>query len=136
MKYYFQPSIIPPSEEAMEEICSLLQKLQEVDSPLEKLEHLLTSIASIFNHVSFFWKSIVWIQLIKRNYCVYVKCYKLVANNNNTVNLKRTFLVEQQIIDESKFNNNLFVPYVRGVHIILYVLENCCFQQLQIWLLK
>ncbi|XP_014281699.1 protein sprint isoform X4 [Halyomorpha halys] len=46
-----RPSVIPPSDEAMEEICSYLQKLQEVDSPLEKLENLLTSIASIFNYV-------------------------------------------------------------------------------------
>ncbi|KAL1138492.1 hypothetical protein AAG570_008555, partial [Ranatra chinensis] len=44
--------IIPPSDEALETICSYLQRLQEVDSPLEKLENLLSCIASIFNSVS------------------------------------------------------------------------------------
>lgn len=47
----YQPNVVLPSDEALEEICSYLQKLQEVDSPLEKLENLLTSIASIFNSV-------------------------------------------------------------------------------------
>ncbi|XP_073980970.1 src homology 2 domain-containing protein sprint isoform X4 [Rhodnius prolixus] len=46
-----RPNVVLPSDEALEEICSYLQKLQEVDSPLEKLENLLTSIASIFNSV-------------------------------------------------------------------------------------
>ncbi|KAK9512437.1 hypothetical protein O3M35_000871 [Rhynocoris fuscipes] len=46
-----RPNVVPPSEEALDEICSYLHKLQEVDSPLEKLENLLTSIASIFNSV-------------------------------------------------------------------------------------
>uniref|UniRef100_A0A0K8SPS9 Protein sprint n=1 Tax=Lygus hesperus TaxID=30085 RepID=A0A0K8SPS9_LYGHE len=46
-----RPNIILPSEEAMDEICSYLQLLQDVDSPLEKLESLLKSIASIFKTV-------------------------------------------------------------------------------------
>ncbi|KAJ9575552.1 hypothetical protein L9F63_007593, partial [Diploptera punctata] len=36
--------IVPPTEDSMNNICHYLTKLQEVDSPLEKLEHLLTCI--------------------------------------------------------------------------------------------
>ncbi|PNF41657.1 hypothetical protein B7P43_G07620 [Cryptotermes secundus] len=43
--------IAPPSEEALETICHLLTKLQEVDSPLDKLESLLACIGTIFNSV-------------------------------------------------------------------------------------
>ena len=43
--------IAPPSEESMNNICHYLSKLQEVDSPLEKLEHLLTCIGTIFHSV-------------------------------------------------------------------------------------
>lgn len=43
--------IVPPSEEALATICHYLNRLQEVDSPLEKLENLLTCIAAIFNSV-------------------------------------------------------------------------------------
>ncbi|XP_014246895.1 protein sprint isoform X2 [Cimex lectularius] len=46
-----KPHIILPSEKDMEEICSYLQKVQEVDSPLEKLENLLSAIASIYSTV-------------------------------------------------------------------------------------
>jgi hypothetical protein len=43
--------IVPPSEEALETICHLLTTLQEVDSPLDKLENLLACIGTIFNSV-------------------------------------------------------------------------------------
>ncbi|PSN53428.1 hypothetical protein C0J52_05143 [Blattella germanica] len=43
--------IAPPSEESMNSICHYLTRLQEVDSPLEKLEHLLTCIGTIFHSV-------------------------------------------------------------------------------------
>lgn len=49
-----QKNIIPPSEEALGTICHYLIRLQEVDSPLEKLENLLTAISAIFNSVSRF----------------------------------------------------------------------------------
>ncbi|XP_046663899.1 protein sprint isoform X2 [Homalodisca vitripennis] len=44
-------NIIPPSEESLATICHYLHRLQEVDSPLEKLENLLTAISAIFNSV-------------------------------------------------------------------------------------
>lgn len=50
--FMFQKNIIPPSEEALGTICHYLIRLQEVDSPLEKLENLLTAISAIFNSVS------------------------------------------------------------------------------------
>ncbi|KAE8751178.1 hypothetical protein FOCC_FOCC002006 [Frankliniella occidentalis] len=43
--------IIPPTEKSLETICHFLRRLQEVDSPLEKLENLLTCISAIFNSV-------------------------------------------------------------------------------------
>uniref|UniRef100_A0A1B6C8N4 Protein sprint n=1 Tax=Clastoptera arizonana TaxID=38151 RepID=A0A1B6C8N4_9HEMI len=43
--------IVPPSEDSLITICGYLQRLQEVDSPLEKLENLLTCISAIFNSV-------------------------------------------------------------------------------------
>lgn len=43
--------IMPPSEESLETICHLLNTLQEVDSPLDKLENLLACIGTIFNSV-------------------------------------------------------------------------------------
>lgn len=50
--------IAPPSEEALETICQLLTKLQEVDSPLDKLESLLACIGTIFNSVCVLCESI------------------------------------------------------------------------------
>lgn len=44
--------IVPPSQEALETICHLLTTLQEVDSPLDKLESLLACIGTIFNSVT------------------------------------------------------------------------------------
>lgn len=49
-----RPKIVPPSEQDLAMICHYLQRLQEVDSPLEKLEHLLAAISAIFNSVSLF----------------------------------------------------------------------------------
>ncbi|XP_075233749.1 protein sprint-like isoform X3 [Lycorma delicatula] len=46
-----RPKIVPPSEQDLATICHYLQRLQEVDSPLEKLEHLLAAISAIFNSV-------------------------------------------------------------------------------------
>ncbi|XP_071440940.1 protein sprint, partial [Hetaerina americana] len=46
-----RPRICLPSEQSLERICQCLQRLQEVDSPLEKLEHLLCCISAIFNAV-------------------------------------------------------------------------------------
>ncbi|XP_046384100.1 protein sprint isoform X2 [Ischnura elegans] len=46
-----RPRICLPSEQSLERICQCLQRLQEVDSPLEKLEHLLCCISTIFNAV-------------------------------------------------------------------------------------
>ncbi|XP_065347669.1 protein sprint isoform X3 [Cloeon dipterum] len=43
--------ISPPSEESMHTICHYLTRLQQVDSPLEKLENLLACISTIFNSV-------------------------------------------------------------------------------------
>lgn len=43
--------IIPPSEENLERILKCIERLQRADSPLEKLEHLLTAISAIFNSV-------------------------------------------------------------------------------------
>ncbi|XP_067011563.2 protein sprint [Anabrus simplex] len=43
--------IATPSEQSLETICRYLQRLQEVDSPLEKLENLLACISAIFNSV-------------------------------------------------------------------------------------
>ncbi|XP_070169330.1 protein sprint isoform X4 [Polyergus mexicanus] len=43
--------IIPPSEENLERILKCIERLQKADSPLEKLEHLLTAISAIFNSV-------------------------------------------------------------------------------------
>lgn len=42
---------MPPSEQSLETICHFIARLQEVDSPLEKLDHLLTCISAIFNSV-------------------------------------------------------------------------------------
>jgi hypothetical protein len=50
--------IAPPSEEALETICRLLTALQEVDSPLDKLESLLACIGTIFNSVWLLCESI------------------------------------------------------------------------------
>lgn len=51
--------ILPPDEPALKSICHFLKRLQEVDSPLEKLENLLTCISHIFNSVNkvFFHKN-------------------------------------------------------------------------------
>nr|CAD7410653.1 unnamed protein product [Timema poppensis] len=46
-----RPEILAPSGAALETICYYLTRLQEVDSPLEKLENLLTCISAIFNSV-------------------------------------------------------------------------------------
>ncbi|XP_011684298.1 PREDICTED: protein sprint-like [Wasmannia auropunctata] len=46
-----QSKIIPPSEENLERILKCIERLQRVDSPLEKLEHLLAAISTIFNSV-------------------------------------------------------------------------------------
>ncbi|XP_012215187.1 protein sprint isoform X3 [Linepithema humile] len=43
--------IIPPSEESLERILKCIERLQKADSPLEKLEHLLAAISTIFNSV-------------------------------------------------------------------------------------
>ncbi|XP_063229245.1 protein sprint isoform X2 [Bacillus rossius redtenbacheri] len=47
-----RPLIIPPSGNALNNIIHILNRLQEVDSPLEKLEHLLSCISAIFNSVN------------------------------------------------------------------------------------
>ncbi|KAL0108302.1 hypothetical protein PUN28_015088 [Cardiocondyla obscurior] len=46
-----QSKIIPPSEESLERILKCIERLQKADSPLEKLEHLLAAISTIFNSV-------------------------------------------------------------------------------------
>ncbi|XP_011351800.1 protein sprint isoform X3 [Ooceraea biroi] len=43
--------ILPPSEENLECILKCIERLQRVDSPLDKLEHLLAAISAIFNSV-------------------------------------------------------------------------------------
>ncbi|XP_059480304.1 protein sprint [Neocloeon triangulifer] len=43
--------ISPPSEQSLHTICHYLTRLQQVDSPLEKLENLLACISTIFNSV-------------------------------------------------------------------------------------
>lgn len=44
--------ILPPDDHQLKSICHYLKQLQEVDSPLEKLENLLTCISHIFNSVN------------------------------------------------------------------------------------
>jgi len=46
-----KPKLTLPSEIAIKTIEEYLQRLQRADSPLEKLEYLLTAIATIFNSV-------------------------------------------------------------------------------------
>ncbi|RZF37491.1 hypothetical protein LSTR_LSTR013728 [Laodelphax striatellus] len=46
-----RPKIVLPSDEDLITICHYLQRLQEVYSPLEKLEHLLAAISAIFESV-------------------------------------------------------------------------------------
>ena len=48
----FQPKISLPNDTALQTISQCLSRLQEADSPLEKLEYLLAAIATIFNSVS------------------------------------------------------------------------------------
>lgn len=50
---FFQPKITLPSDTALQAISQYIIGLQTVDSPLDKLEHLLSAIALIFNSVSF-----------------------------------------------------------------------------------
>ncbi|XP_058803709.1 protein sprint, partial [Phymastichus coffea] len=46
-----RPKIIPPSEAGLERILGNIERLQLADSPLEKLEHLLSAISAIVNSV-------------------------------------------------------------------------------------
>ncbi|XP_051169511.1 protein sprint isoform X2 [Leptopilina boulardi] len=46
-----RPKIIPPSEANLERILKYIERLQKVDSPLDKLENLLSAISAIFNSV-------------------------------------------------------------------------------------
>ncbi|XP_033210126.1 protein sprint isoform X2 [Belonocnema kinseyi] len=46
-----RPKIIPPSEQNLERIFKNIERLQRVDSPLDKLENLLSTISAIFNSV-------------------------------------------------------------------------------------
>lgn len=55
-----QAKISPPSEQSLSTICHYLTRLQQVDSPLEKLENLLACISTIFNSVSHIIKSRVF----------------------------------------------------------------------------
>lgn len=47
-----KPKITLPSETVLTRISYYIQRLQQADSPLEKLENLLAAIAIIFNSVS------------------------------------------------------------------------------------
>ncbi|KAK6645386.1 hypothetical protein RUM43_001663 [Polyplax serrata] len=43
--------ISPPTQDALEMICHFISKLQELDSPLEKLDHLLASVSTLIYSV-------------------------------------------------------------------------------------
>ncbi|XP_011505288.1 PREDICTED: protein sprint [Ceratosolen solmsi marchali] len=46
-----RPKIIPPTEASLNRILRYIERLQKVDSPFEKLEHLLAAISAIINSV-------------------------------------------------------------------------------------
>ncbi|XP_025153828.1 protein sprint isoform X2 [Harpegnathos saltator] len=46
-----RPKIIPPSEDNLDRILKCIERLQKVDSPLDKLENLLAAISALFNSV-------------------------------------------------------------------------------------
>lgn len=52
-----KPKITLPSETVLNRISHYVQRLQQVDSPLEKLENLLAAIAIIFNSVGLVYTS-------------------------------------------------------------------------------
>lgn len=51
IKFISQPSVRIPSDAEMVVISQYLVKMQEADSPLDKMENLLSAISVIFNSV-------------------------------------------------------------------------------------
>lgn len=52
--FLVQERLVLPSEDDIERIYNLFKQMQAADSPLEKLELLLSAIAIIFHSVSIF----------------------------------------------------------------------------------